>query len=409
MTKTKNAAAALFLLIALAVIIGACNSKQASVDPANFSEALKSATGKTVTFYGWGGDQMINQWIDNILAPTLKQKYNVNLVRVPMDIGDILTKLTGEKQAGVNSGDIDVVWINGENFFIAKTAGLLYGPIINKIENYTHYIDGGAADSNFDFGVAIDGMEVPYGKAQLVFIADSAVLSRFPASTGELLELAKRYPGRLTYPAPPNFTGSAFIRNIISDIIGYDAFFNAPSDEQGLYAVIKPALDYLIELKPYLWQKGETYPRDNIALDTMYADGQTLMTVNYTPFHAAQRIAAGQFPPTSRTFLFDRGNIGNTHYVAVPYNAPNKDAALVLINHIISAEMQISKYDTKNWGDLPVFDTNRLNSAERNLLDSIDNGVGILSPAELQEKRIPEVQAEKVPVVDRLWYRYILE
>jgi len=383
----------LLLLLAAAMFLGACKSKQES----------------TVSFYGWGGDQSINQWIDTILAPTLKQKYDINLVRVPMDIGDILSKLTGEKQAGVKSGDIDVVWINGENFYIAKTAGLLYGPITDKIDNYARYIDSYAPDSRFDFGVAIEGMEVPYGKAQLVFIADSAVLGSFPGGTGELLELAKRYPGRLTYPAPPNFTGSAFVRNIISDIVGYDAFFNAPSDEQGLYAVIKPALDYLIELKPYLWQQGETYPRDNIALDMMYANGQALMTMNYTPFHAAQRIADGQFPPTSRTFAFDRGNIGNTHYVAVPYNAPHKDAALVLINHIISAEMQISKYDTRNWGDLPVFDTNRLNDAEKKLLDSVDNGIGILSPAELQEKRIPEVQAEKVPVIDKLWYRAILE
>jgi len=407
MKIVKNAA--LSALIAAAMIFSSCKAKQTAAAPVNFDAAKKSAAGKTVNFYGWGGDQNINQWIDTILAPTLKEKYDVSLVRVPMDIGDILSKLMGEKQAGVNSGDIDVVWINGENFYAAKTAGFLYGPIIDKIENYARYIDAGATDSNFDFGVAVEGMEVPYGKAQLVFIADSAVLPGFPASAGELLELAKRNPGRLTYPAPPNFTGSAFVRNIISDIVGFDAFFNAPSDEQGLYAVIKPALDYLAALKPYLWQKGETYPRDNIALDSMYADGLALMTMNYTPFHAAQRIAAGQFPPTSRTFVFDRGNIGNTHYVAVPYNAPNKDAALVLINHIISAEMQISKYDTKNWGDLPIFDINRLNQAERSLLDGIDNGVGILSPAELQAKRISEVQAEKVPVIDRLWYRYILE
>jgi len=395
--------------VAAVMFFGACKPEQASADPANFNEAVKSAAGKTASFYGWGGDPSINRWIDSVLAPTLKEKYDVSLVRVPMDIGDILGKLTGEKQAGVDKGDIDVVWINGENFFAAKTAGLLYGPITGKLENYARYIDQDAPDSRFDFGTAIDGMEVPYGKAQLVFVADGAVLGGFPAGTGELLELAKRYPGRITYPAPPNFTGSAFVRNVISDIVGYDAFFNAPSDEQALYAVIKPGLDYLAALKPYLWQKGETYPRDNTALDKMYADGQALITMNYTPFHAAQRIAAGQFPPTSRTFVFGRGNIGNTHYVAVPYNAPNKDAALVLINHIISAEMQISKYDTKNWGDLPVFDVKRLNDAERKLLDDIDNGIGILSPAELQAKRISEVQAEKVPVIDRLWYRYIVE
>ena len=398
----------LVLLVAVSILIGGCKPRQTSAAPGDFSQALAGAAGKTVTFYGWGGDQAVNQWIDTVLASSLKEKYDVTLVRVPMDIGDILSKLMGEKQAGSSSGDIDVVWINGENFYTAKTAGLLYGPITGNLENYDRYIDADGPDANFDFGLAIDGMEVPYGKAQLVFIADSAVLDRFPASTGDLLELARRNPGRLTYPAPPDFVGSAFVRNIICDIVGYEAVFNAPAEEQALYEVIKPALDYLVELKQYLWQRGETYPRENAALDRMYVDGQVFMTMNYTPLYAAQRIAAGQFPPTSQTFLFDRGNIGNTHYVAIPFNAPNKDAALVLINHIISAEMQISKYDVKNWGDLPVFDINRLSGAERSLLDNIDNGIGILSPAELQEKRIPEVQAEKVPIIDRLWYNTVV-
>ena len=399
----------LFLLIAAALCTGGCRDRQAAAEPGSFSEAAASSRGKTVTFYGWGGDQAVNRWIDTILAASLKEKYDVRLVRVPMNIDEILSKLMGEKQAGAQSGDIDVVWINGENFFTAKTAGLLYGPITDKLENYARYIDADGPDAEFDFGMAIDGMEAPYGKAQLVFIADKAVLSAFPANTGELLELARRNPGRFTYPAPPDFVGSAFVRNIICDIAGYDTLFNALADEQALYRAIKPGLDYLTEIKPYLWQRGETYPRESAALDRMYVDGQILMTMNYTPLYAAQKIAAGQFPPTSQTFVFERGNIGNTHYVAVPFNAPNKDAALVLINHIISAEMQISKYDVMNWGDLPVFDISRLSEDEKELLDSVDNGIGILSPAELLEKRIPEVQAEKVAIIEKLWYDYVLK
>ena len=386
-----------------------CGSRQAQAEPGDFYGALSSARGKVVKFYGWGGDQAVNQWIDTVLTETLKAQYNVTLVRVPMDIGDILSKLMGEKQAGSKSGDIDVVWINGENFYTAKTAGLLWGPITDKLQNYSIYFENGDPDTEFDFGMTINGMEVPYGKAQLVFIGDSAVLDRFPANTAELLDLAKRNPGRLTYPAPPDFVGSAFIRNVICDIVGYQALYNAYADEKALYEVIKPALDYLNELKPYLWERGETYPKENTALDRMYVDSQALLTMNYTPLYAAQKIAAGQFPPSSQTFLFNRGNIGNTHYVAIPFNAPNKDAALVLINHIISAEMQISKYDVKNWGDLPVFSVNRLTPAQRNLLDGIDNGMGILTPAELQAKRIPEIQAEKVAIIERLWYSHVVK
>ena len=399
-----------FILITVFLLSGAGGSQRAapSVQPTSFAEALESARGKTVTFYGWGGDQAVNRWKDVVLGESLRERYNVTLRRVPMDAGDFVSKLMAERQAGLMSGDIDLVWINGENFYAAKNAGLLWGPITHLVENFDRYIGADDLDARYDFGTPIDGMEVPFGKAQLVFIADSAVLSRFPASTQELMELARQNPGRLTYPAPPDFVGSAFIRNIIYDIVGFDALFNAPTNEQAIYQVIRPALDYLVALKPFLWQQGQTYPTSNTALDTMYVDGQVLMTMNYTPLYAAQRIAAGHFPPTSRTFLFERGNIGNTHYVAIPFNAPNKDAALVLINHIISPEMQIEKYDVSNWGDLPVFDVNRLSPAQRNLLDNIDNGIGILSPAELQARRVPEVQAAKIPIIDRLWQTHVL-
>jgi putative spermidine/putrescine transport system substrate-binding protein len=398
----------LFLLIAASIALAGCGAKKTQADPADFRNAAESARGKTVSFYGWGGDQAVNRWLDEVLAPSLEKQYGVTFVRVPMNIGDILGKLMAEKQAGAKSGDIDVVWINGENFYTAKTAGLLYGPITGKLENYGRYISPEDPDSKFDFGTEIGGMEVPYGKAQLVFIADAAVLTSFPANAAELLELAKKNPGRLSYPAPPDFTGSAFIRNIICDIVGYEVINKAPAEELALYNVIKPALDYLIELKPYLWQKGETYPRENSALDKMYVDGQALMTMNYTPLYAAQKIAAGVFPPASQAFVFERGNIGNTHYVAIPFNAPNKDAALVLINHIISAEMQISKYDVRNWGDMPVVDIKLLSKTEKDMLDGIDNGKGILSPLELQQKRIPEIQAEKVAIIEKLWYSHVL-
>jgi putative spermidine/putrescine transport system substrate-binding protein len=141
----------------------------------------------------------------------------------------------------------------------------------------------------------------------------------------------------------------------------------------------------------------------------MYADGQILMTMSYTPLYAAQKIASGEFPETSATFVFDKGNIGNTHYLAIPYNAPNKDAALVLVNHLISPEMQVSKYDIKNWGDLPVLDINRLSSDEKDAFSNIDNGKGILSPDELLKKRKPEIQADKVSIIEKLWYEKVLK
>jgi putative spermidine/putrescine transport system substrate-binding protein len=398
------------LLSFVMIFISGCSVKNTtSSEPKSFDEALTSAKGKTVTFYGWGGDPAVNKWIDGVLGKSLKEKYDITLKRVPMNVDEILNKLSNEKQADSKSGDIDVVWINGENFLTAKNNQLLYGPITDKIENYSKYINSEDFESNYDFGNKIDGFEVPYGKAQLVFIGDTAKVKTLPTSTEQLLALAKENKGKLTYPAPPDFVGSAFVRNIIYDIVGYEAINNAKNDKEEIYNVIKPALDYLNELEKYLWQEGKTYPKDNAALDKMYTDGQALITMNYTPMYAAQKIASKEFPETSQTFVFDKGNVGNTHYVAVPFNAPNKDAALVLINHIISAEMQITKYDMKNWGDLPVFDVNKLSSEEKTNLSKIDNGKGILTPEELLSKRKPEIQAEKVSIIEKLWEEKVLK
>ena len=38
-----------------------------------FEEALESAKGKTVNFYGWGGDEKRNNWIDNSITPKMKK------------------------------------------------------------------------------------------------------------------------------------------------------------------------------------------------------------------------------------------------------------------------------------------------------------------------------------------------
>ena len=90
------------------------------VDYANWDAVLEAAKGQTVSWYGWGGSEPRNTWITTVLAPALKEKYDVTLNLVGMDINDILTKLSGEMQAGVEAGSIDYIWINGENFYSTK-------------------------------------------------------------------------------------------------------------------------------------------------------------------------------------------------------------------------------------------------------------------------------------------------
>ena len=52
---------------------------------------------------------------------------------------------------------------------------------------------------------------------------------------------------------------------------------------------------------------------------------------------------------------------------------------------------------------------NRLTLKQVNdLLSAVDNGIGLLPPEVLLNHRVPEVQAYKIPIIDRLWERHVL-
>lgn len=403
MKKVISILVMLTLLISMAGCQKQEEAKQSALEM-EWEEILKEADGKTVNFYGWGGSQQVNTWLDTELSTYLSETYNVTLNRVPMNIDDILNKLLGEQQLEAESeGTIDVVWINGENFATAKSNNLLFGPFTNKVPNFNKYIDQESPEVHYDFGFSIDGYESPYGKAQFVMIADGEVVEEYPKDYKALLEFAKANPGKFTYPAPPDFTGSAFVRNIIYDIVGAEEFMELEADKETVKEAIQPALDYLLDLKPYLWKKGESYPATTAQLDNMYSDGEVLMTVSYNPNHVAGKISTGEFTSSSEAFVFDNGTIGNTHFLAIPNNAPNTAAALVLIDAVLSPAMQASKYDPNNWGDLPVLDNDKMNDEEKEIFNSVPIGQGVPPQAELLSKRMPEMPVKLVPIIEELW------
>jgi len=53
-------------------LFGCTNQKveeDKNVEEKTWEEIVKDARGTTVNFYGWGGDQRINQWIEEVVGP----------------------------------------------------------------------------------------------------------------------------------------------------------------------------------------------------------------------------------------------------------------------------------------------------------------------------------------------------
>lgn len=394
----------LLLVFATLLCFTGC-SKQESADldlaSAEWDEIVEAARGTTVTFYGWGGDENRNNWLNTTVADYVKENYDITLEVVGMDINDILSKLSGEKQANSASGSIDMIWINGENFYSAKDNGLLYGPFTDKLPNMENYVDLTDPETLNDFCMPIEGYEAPYAKAQVVLFHDSAVTPEEPASAQELLDFCKQYPGKVTYPALPDFTGSAFVRNIIYELCGWEQFQDMQPDYDTVKAAIEPALEYLRELNPYLWNEGKTFPESSTALDAMFSDGEVVLNMSYSPFSVATGIAEGTYADTTRTFVFDNGTIGNTNYMAIAFNSPNKAGAMVVINAILSADMQLTQYEQLR--ELPVVSYDKLSDQEKAAFDAVDLGEGVLSQADLLSHRLPEMPANLVPIIEEIW------
>jgi putative spermidine/putrescine transport system substrate-binding protein len=379
----------------------------ASLDYNDWESVLEAAKGQTVSWYGYGGSEPRNTWIKGTLAPALKEKYDITLDLVGMDINDILTQLSGEMQAGVEEGSIDFIWINGENFFSTKENGYLWGPFTSYLPNFNDYVDAQSPEVLYDFGSATEGYEAPYGKAQMQLWADSATVpeAEFPKNPDDFLAFCKAHPGQVTYPAPGDFVGTAFISCLIAGVVGQASFEKlsmmgkADATEDAVRAVVEPGLEYLRSLNPYLWREGTTFPSDASTVGTMYADGELVVNMGYGAPEAL--VKQGALPDTTRSFVFDTKTVGNSNFMAIASNAPHKAAALVAINEVLSPEMQLDQYKTLT--NISVLDMDRLSDDQRAAFAAVPLGVSQLPLDELLSHRVVEASGPVIPVLEQLW------
>lgn len=373
-----------------------------------WEEIVAQAKGSEVNFAMWSGDEARNRYYQSTVAATVKQQYGITLRFVPAgDIADIVNKLLNEKGAGKTAdGTIDMVWINGENFRTAKQGGILWGPFAEQLPNIKHFP---REARQRDFGTAIEGYEAPYQRAQFVFAHDTIRTPEPPRSIEKLRAWIKAHPGRFTYIAPPDFTGSAFIRHILLYYLKQDfadAPLNTSFDEQRYQRAAETTIAYLNEIEPFLWRKGETYPASLKEADRLFVNNEIDLTMSYGPSFASERIARGEYPATVRTFVFNEGTIGNYSYLAIPFNASNPAGALVVIHHLMSPAHALDEGRTLNSLFPLLLET--LPPAERAAAEALPRGVATLSVAELAQHQLPELDAQYLERLEKDWREKVL-
>ncbi|TDH37868.1 ABC transporter substrate-binding protein [Pseudohoeflea suaedae] len=359
----------------------------AEPDPSDWQSVTEAARGQTVYFNAWGGSENINAYLEWAGAQMVEQ-YGVTVVHVKLDdTANAVAKVLAEKTAGKDEGgSVDLIWINGENFASMKRQGLLLSPDwTTKLPNW-QYIDYENKPTILtDFTIATDGLESPWGGAKLVFFYDTARTDSdgLPDSAEDLLAWAEENPGRFSYPQPPDFIGSSFLKQVLIEVIDDKSKLLKPVDEATFEADTAPLFAYLDKLNPLLWRGGKAFPQNYPDMKQKLADGELDIIFAFNPSEASSGIAAGELPDTVRSFTFSGGTLGNTHFVAIPYNASAKAGALVLANFLISPEAQARKQDPAIWGDPTVLSMDKLDAADRARFEALDLGIATLRPDEL--------------------------
>ena len=361
------------------------------------------AKGQTVYFNAWAGSPAINAYIQ-WAAEQLAQRYGLRLVHVKIsDAAEMVQRVRNEKAAGKAEGTVDLVWINGENFLAMKREGLLKGPFAEQLPSYAWVDTQGKPTTRFDFSEPVDGMEAPWGMAQLTFMVDSARVSQVPRNLAAWLAFAQAHPGRVTYPRPPDFHGTSWLKQMLLDL-------NPGAQRQALYQPLTSAAfeartaalwRTLDAVHPHLWRKGRQFPLSAGAQRQMMADGELLWALTFNPNEAANEIAASRLPATTTSYQFDGGTLGNTHFLAIPFNTQAFAAAQVTANFLLSAQAQARKADIALWGDPTVLAVDALPAAQRAWFQSAT------LPGQLQTfaPAIPEPHASWVDALEKEWAR----
>lgn len=411
----------LFTLIASLLMLSVVIAQDEMEPPPGFDSwdaVLEAADGQTVNWYLWGGSDAINEFVDRTYGIPLMEEYNITLNRVPLaDTVDAVNQVLSEAEAGIegDDGSIDLIWINGENFFTLKQADLLYGPWAESIPN-SALVDWENPALNLDFGRPVEGMESPWSGAQFHFIYDSARMSEedLPRSYAELSAWIEENPGRFTYiaPGPGAFQGTRFVKQALFEVSGGQEQWIGEFNQE-LYDEHAPALwELLNSWEENLWRGGETYPTNVNELHELFANGEVDFTITQAVAGAGPAIEAGQIPPTSRAFAFDDNMIGDFNYVAIPFNAPNKAAALVLADLILRPDRQAEQVLPENGFGLNfAIDVSRVEDEEAlAALDAAINSLGeaAADPADLAASLVSDIAAEYQSLIEADWEANVL-
>lgn len=337
------------LLCFMAMIVSCSSETKQKSDLGNLSweQITQRAQGQTINMMMWQGDPNINDYMQNYVAPAVKEQYGVDLEVASGQGNTIVSILMSELEAGKSESELDLVWINGEIFYQLRQIDALYGPFVSKLPN-AQYLDLDNPFIQYDFQQPINGYEVPWGNVQFAMIYDSTRVQNPPQNRQELTQYVRQHPG--TFTIPNDFTGMTFLKSLLISFAG-PGTLDGEFDQQAYQEYSSQLWAYLNRIKSHFWKEGTTFPSSVSSMHQLFVNGELNFTMSNNETEVDNKMLEGLFPKSARSYLLEPGTIQNSHYVGIPVNSIHKAGAMVVSNFLISPEAQYRKARPDVWGD----------------------------------------------------------
>jgi putative thiamine transport system substrate-binding protein len=178
-------------------------------------------------------------------------------------------------------------------------------------------------------------------------------------------------PGRVTHPAPSNFMGATFLKQALVELAPDRAVLLEPASDETFDTATGPLWEWYDALRPNLWREGRTFPENESVLQQMLNDGEVDIAMYFDPAAPAAAIAQGLLPDSVRVFVPEAGSIGNISFVAIPYNAANREGAEVVANFLLDPATQAQAQNIEVLGSFSVLDPATLSGDEAARFDAL--------------------------------------
>ncbi|WP_022707823.1 ABC transporter substrate-binding protein [Paracoccus zeaxanthinifaciens] len=370
---------------------------------ADWTDTLQAARGQTVYWNAWGGDQRTNDFIRWVGQQT-EERFGVEVVHVKLtDTAEAVTRVLSEKSAGrTEGGSVDLIWINGPNFLSMKEQDLLHGPFAGDLPNARFLDLSEGAPAALDFTTPVDGMESAWRLARFVFIRDADRVPEPPVDMAGFVDWAAANPGRMTHPDPANFMGATFLKQALLELAPDPRALKAPVTDAAYAAQTAPLWDWYDALRPNLWRGGEAFPENESVQQQLLADGEIDIAMSFDPAAAAAQVEQGLLPETARVFVPDAGSIGNVSFVAIPFNAANREGAEVVADFLLAPETQARMQNIEVLGSFSVLDPERLDAEAQARFEALPTAPALPTLAELGPT-LPEPHASWMTRLTEDW------